>query len=243
MPVMLNQLARFAPVAERMPDRRAGRLLDVGAGSEGITPWLPRGWSATALDSDWDDYGSASRIDGRAERITGDARALPFADASFDAVVCLDVLEHISPGDRPAVLGELRRVCAGRLLVACPTGELALAADRRLADRYRSRGAEAPGWLTEHLAHGLPEPQELAAAGRAGDRVELVGVESIGAHHLLTRLESRFATALALGLLARLLAPAISGGRPRDPRLALMRALRGRDRRPTYRTLAVVDVA
>ena len=65
MPVMLNQLARFAPVAERMPDRRAGRLLDVGAGSEGITPWLPRGWSATALDSDWDDYGSARRIDGR----------------------------------------------------------------------------------------------------------------------------------------------------------------------------------
>lgn len=243
MPVMLNQLARFAPVAERMSDRPPGRLLDVGAGSEGITPWLAPGWSATALDADWDDYGSASRIDSRAERITGDARALPFADASFDAVVCLDVLEHIPPGDRPKVLGELRRVCAGRLLVACPTGELALETDRRLAERYRARGADAPAWLTEHLAHGLPEPQELAAAGRPGDRIELVGVESIRAHRVLIRLESRFATATALGLLARLLAPALTGPRSRDPRPALMHVLRGRDRGPTYRTLAVVDVA
>ena len=244
MPVMLNQLARFAPVAERLPARPGGRVLDVGAGSEGIAPWLSRGWSATALDSEWDDYGNA-RGDGTgaAVRVTGDARRLPFPDASFDAVVCLDVVEHIPPGDRRHVLDELRRVCAGRLLVACPTGAPALEADRLLDRHYRVRGADTPGWLAEHLSHGLPESEELAAAGRPGDRVEMLGLESIDAHLIVSRLESRFATASALAALARLLAPALAERRPRDPRRAILRALRGRDREPTYRTMVVVDVA
>ena len=244
MPVMLNQLARFAPVAERLPARAGGRVLDVGAGSEGIARWLPRGWSVTALDSVWDDYGNA-RGDGTgpATRVTGDARSLPFPDGSFDAVVCLDVVEHIPPADRPGVLQELRRVCAGRLLVACPTGAPALEADRRLEQHYRGRGVEPPGWLAEHLSHGLPESEELAGAGRAGDRVELLGLESIHAHLLLARMESRFATAAALGALARLLAPALPASRARDPRGAILRALRGQDRAPTYRTMVVVDVA
>jgi SAM-dependent methyltransferase len=243
MSVMLNQLARYAPVAERLPTRTDGRLLDVGAGSEGIAPWLPRGWSATALDSRWDDYGNA-RGDGSgsAARVTGDARSLPFPDASFDAVVCLDVIEHIPPADRPRVLDELRRVCAGRLLVACPTGAPALEADRLLEHYYRGRAADAPGWLAEHLSHGLPESEELAAAGRSTDHVELLGLESIRAHLIVSRMESRLATAAALGALARLLAPALAAGRARDPRRWILRALRGRDRQPTYRTLVVVDV-
>ena len=244
MPVMLNQLARFAPVAERLPTRTGARLLDVGAGSEGIAPWLPSGWSATALDSVWDDYGNARGAgSGPATRVTGDARALPFQNGSFDAVVCLDVIEHIPPADRARVLGELRRVCAGRLLVACPTGELALAADCRLEKGYRRRGVDPPGWLAEHLSHGLPESEELAGAARPGDRVELLGLESIHAHLLLARMESRLATAVALGTLARVLAPALSTRRPRDPRSTILRALRGRDREPTYRTMVVVDVA
>lgn len=50
-------------------------------------------------------------------------RAFPFADATFDAVLFLDVIEHLEP--RAQVLAEIRRVLKadGRLLVSGPNRE------------------------------------------------------------------------------------------------------------------------
>lgn len=50
----------------------------------------------------------------------GDARALPFVDASFDVVCALDVVEHVE--DDRAVFAELRRVLApdGVLVLSTP---------------------------------------------------------------------------------------------------------------------------
>jgi len=47
---------------------------------------------------------------------------LPFADADFDAALCLEVLEHI---DEPrAFLAEIRRVAPRQLIVSVPNCEL-----------------------------------------------------------------------------------------------------------------------
>ena len=48
--------------------------------------------------------------------------ALPWAEASFDRVLCLDVLEHLAYEDQPRALTELHRVLApdGELLVSIP---------------------------------------------------------------------------------------------------------------------------
>jgi SAM-dependent methyltransferase len=53
------------------------------------------------------------------EATTGDARALPFADGSFDTVVGRRFLHHVPPTDRVRILAEVRRVLApdGRLVV------------------------------------------------------------------------------------------------------------------------------
>jgi ubiquinone/menaquinone biosynthesis C-methylase UbiE len=48
--------------------------------------------------------------------------ALPFPDASFDRVLCLDVLEHLAYEDQPRALAELHRVLVpgGELFVSVP---------------------------------------------------------------------------------------------------------------------------
>ncbi|MES2693435.1 MAG: methyltransferase domain-containing protein [Verrucomicrobiota bacterium] len=51
-----------------------------------------------------------------------DGRTLPFADASFDAALCIEVLEHIE--DPRPFLAEIHRVSPRRLIVSVPNCEL-----------------------------------------------------------------------------------------------------------------------
>jgi SAM-dependent methyltransferase len=107
---------------DRLPLGPAARLLDAGCGSGRTLDELAR-------------YGRVSGIDLSAEAVTcargrghDDVRVarvedLPFEDASFDVVTCLDVIEH-TPDDA-ATLAELRRVTrpGGLLLVTVPAYE------------------------------------------------------------------------------------------------------------------------
>jgi hypothetical protein len=90
---------------------------------------------------------------------------LPFADASFDTVICLDALEHIPPGDRTAFVAELARVTAGRLLLACPT-DAAQPLDDLMRRHFAELGAPEPSWLGEHAECGLPPAAEVEALVR-----------------------------------------------------------------------------
>jgi 2-polyprenyl-3-methyl-5-hydroxy-6-metoxy-1,4-benzoquinol methylase len=48
---------------------------------------------------------------------------LPFEDASFEVVLCMEVLEHLEPIEFPKALHELRRVCARTLIMTVPYNE------------------------------------------------------------------------------------------------------------------------
>jgi SAM-dependent methyltransferase len=88
------------------------RVLDAGCG-EGVIV---------------DEYAGRLRMTGvdahyASQRVTpGSLLALPFADASFDCALCLDVLEHLRYDDQPQALSELHRVIApgGGLFVSVP---------------------------------------------------------------------------------------------------------------------------
>lgn len=89
----------------RLPPR--ARVLDVGCGTGANGPVLSAdGRLAIGVDASPVPLGVASR--GHAARLRADALRLPFADASFDLVVALDVLEHLD--DDFAAARELRRV-------------------------------------------------------------------------------------------------------------------------------------
>jgi SAM-dependent methyltransferase len=241
---MLHQLARFSSVAPLIEETRPGSVLDVGSGSEGIAGWLGTEWSVTALDSSFEFIGAMSGP-GRAARreFVGDARALPFASQAFDVAVALDVVEHLAPEDRSRAIAELVRVARRRVIVACPTGGAALAADGRLSGSLRARGMPAPTWLLEHELHGFPERDELSAQLAGHGAVHLIDNENLRWHEWLFRFEFRrpgFHTSRAA---ARLLAKGLASRRPvRWLSRIAVRAVQGPNRAPSYRTIAVLDL-
>jgi SAM-dependent methyltransferase len=104
---------------DRLPLEPEARLLDAGCGSGRTLDELARYGRVSGVDLSPDAVETARRRghdDVRVARV----EELPFADATFDVVTCLDVVEH-TPDDR-AALAELRRVTrpGGLLLVTVP---------------------------------------------------------------------------------------------------------------------------
>ncbi len=99
----LAQIAPTLPVAE---GERA-RILDVGCGTGANLEMLARFGEAAGVDLSTDAL-AFCRARGLTHVRAGAAEALPYADASFDLVTALDVVEHLD--DDVAGLSEMRRV-------------------------------------------------------------------------------------------------------------------------------------
>jgi len=102
------------------PDRPFREILEVGGGRSGLTALLYLQSRIVNLDR---DAAFAEAPCNRCERVSfvcGDATALPFHDASFDAVTMFDLIEHV-PDDVRA-MAEVRRVLrpGGVLLLSTP---------------------------------------------------------------------------------------------------------------------------
>ncbi|MFP5503597.1 MAG: class I SAM-dependent methyltransferase [Candidatus Sericytochromatia bacterium] len=96
------------------------RVLDVGAGAGSFARALAsQRHTVTGLEASEGFIAHAERLGG-ASYVLGDATALPFGDASFDAVVAGEVLEHLE--DDQGAIRELFRVLApgGTALVSVP---------------------------------------------------------------------------------------------------------------------------
>jgi len=76
-------------------------------------------------------------------------------------VVCVDTLEHLPPRDRGGAIRELVRVARSRVIISGPTGAFADAGDRAFAETLTQLRAPLPGWLSEHVQHGIPGFGEL----------------------------------------------------------------------------------
>jgi SAM-dependent methyltransferase len=108
--VVRHALARW--LQEQAAELRAGepvRILDVGCG---VKPYFP--WFADAAS----EYVGVDVVENPVAELLGPVEALPVEDASFDVVICTQVLEHC---DDPAqAVRELRRVTrpGGRVLAS-----------------------------------------------------------------------------------------------------------------------------
>jgi SAM-dependent methyltransferase len=109
-------------LAHAFPPGRPFRLLDVGAADGHLLSVLRERFPGSSLHGVDADEALVAEARARGlDVVHGDARALPFAPASFDAVVLAATLKHVADPDR--ALAECRRVLApgGWILVLDPT--------------------------------------------------------------------------------------------------------------------------
>ena len=232
----LDTALRYDAVLRLLAERwRPGMaLLEVGSGAGGVTEFLAH--PVTGVDPAFER--TAERGTEWLERLPGRATALPVADASFDAVLCLEMLEHLPPEEREPALREMVRALrpGGRLIATFPADATAAALDRWLDDAYRARHGEPHPWVAEHLREGHPQTGEVAAAleraGGAGARVEVHKHQPARAFRALHGLYTVRGGSALTGRFALGSPPAVRAA------FALLRRAR---RGPCYRTILVLD--
>lgn len=98
---------------------RSRRLLDLGCGPGNMLDYLARRGEVYGSDYSADALGFCRSRDYH-RLFRADFQRLPVADASFDIVTCIDVLEHLD--DDVRAIAELRRILrpGGTLLVTVP---------------------------------------------------------------------------------------------------------------------------
>lgn len=109
---------RLEWIASQVPaDSRT--VLDVGSGPGFLTKLLvARGFRVTSMDIVLE---SLRRFTG--SRAQADASRLPFADRSFDVVLCSEVVEHLRDAEREAAFREMWRVSRRYVMITVPYRE------------------------------------------------------------------------------------------------------------------------
>ncbi|MEY2397204.1 MAG: hypothetical protein QOJ00_378 [Actinomycetota bacterium] len=166
-PVERRMVDGFAAALQRALPLTATRVLEVGCG-EGrqLTVLGDRFPDADLVGLDLPDLELEEAWTGvESHMVQASALQLPFADNTFDLVLALEVLEHLS--DPPQALREISRVASDAVIVSVPWepvwrfGNLA-------RGRYVSALGNTPGHIQHFTRRGL-----LTAARRVLD-VDLV---------------------------------------------------------------------
>ena len=148
-PLQRYLLRRFHHrIVELVRQVQPSSLLDAGCGQGFTLRALEQaGLSAATMGADLDGeslaWGRAHNLS-RAPLVAADVLRLPFADCSFDLVLCLEVLEHLAEPGRG--LTELLRLTRRHVLVSVPHEPWF-----RLANLLRGKHVAALGNDPEHV--------------------------------------------------------------------------------------------
>lgn len=159
-------------------DALAGRLiLDLGCGMGGLSTALAlSGARVQPLDFN-PHYCEITRLRGTRyglslSPVNAAGEALPFPDARFDIIMCVDVLEHVADPER--LVAEVSRCLR-------PGGLCQITAINRFAFRDPHYHARLVNWLPRRLAEGY-----LRLAGRAKESARFADRQSLAEMHYYT---------------------------------------------------------
>jgi SAM-dependent methyltransferase len=193
------EMVRTQALLEQYLPPAPARVLDVGGGPGAYALWLGGlGYDVTLLDP-VELHVTQARAAGVAQAAVGDARALPFADESADAVLLLGPLYHLHDADdRRRALEEARRVLRpGGVVAAAAISRFASVMDgllkgfvldpeferiveRDLVDGRHENPTRNPGWFTTAYFH-LPDDLAGEVRGAGLELTAVAAIEGIGA--------------------------------------------------------------
>lgn len=169
--MVFDQYQRYRLVADILEQVRVNEqaldILDVGGRTALLRRFLP-GDEVHLVDME------ASPEPGL---VLGDGARLPFKDASFDAVVTFDTLEHVPPEHRAAFVSECRRVSRNWVIIAGPYDTPGVAkAEEDLRVFLKEKLEVDHRYLNEHFEHGLPSREQTVSDLMAlGGQVSSIG--------------------------------------------------------------------
>ncbi len=142
----------YAKYADTLcPDKPSGKALDVGCGvGQVVQRLIAADHEAHGVEVSGPNIEKAKRISDRCQFYDG--RTLPYADASFDSVGALNVLEHVEEPE--AFLDDLVRVVkpGGKVVVSSPNFFRALGL-RDYHPRMRGLGNKWRNWQRVRAKH------------------------------------------------------------------------------------------
>ncbi|MCU1455348.1 MAG: Methyltransferase type 11 [Acidimicrobiales bacterium] len=138
----------LAALDHALPEAAPLRVLEVGLGEGEVARRLARRWPAADITGlDLPDAELAAHWQGGPfAALFGDVGHLPFADATFDLVLAVEVLEHVP--DPPLALSELARVARRDLVLTVPREPV-----WRVANLARGKYIPALGNTPGHVNH------------------------------------------------------------------------------------------
>lgn len=147
---------RYLPVVAELKRLKfaKSKILEVGSGSLGITPYLRE--KIDGLDVDFSGPKTAL-----VNPILGDATSIPFRKNSYDVVIAVDVLEHLNPESRFTTINQMLKVAKKLLVIVVPTGELSQKQDRDLYKLWQKIKRDDNQFLAEHTKFGLPSTDQI----------------------------------------------------------------------------------
>lgn len=147
---------RYLPVVAEIKRLKLtkSKILEVGSGSLGITPYLKE--KIDGLDVDFS--GPQTTL---VNPILGDATNIPFRKNSYDVVIAVDVLEHLKPESRPGAINQMLKVAKKLAIIVVPTGELSEKQDRALYKLWQKVKRDENQFLAEHVKNGLPRADQI----------------------------------------------------------------------------------
>lgn len=169
-------LLRLAPPTGRVPQPR---ILDAGCGTGGMTARLRRVGPTVGVDLAPVAIAICRERRSLAATAVASIGDLPFADASFDLAVSLDVISDVGTGNDARAVAELARVLrpSGRLCVNLPafrwlTGEhdLAVGTGRRYTRAEVAALLRGAGLTVERMTYWNAALLPLVALARLASR-------------------------------------------------------------------------
>ena len=85
-------------VLRHLPQQPGLKLLDVAVGDGVYLPWLPADWRVVGIDVSWSQLQACRTAPPgpRVRLVLGEAEALPFRDAQFDAVLSIGAFNYFN---------------------------------------------------------------------------------------------------------------------------------------------------